>query len=48
MRAKQIVDDYNSYSGYDGGLSFMIKYENWLLKGGPDYDGQPFEIERYL
>ena len=46
-KAKSIVEDWNSYGGYDRGLSFMVKYENWLHKGGSEYDGLPFEEKRY-
>ncbi len=44
--AKMLVDRWNHY-GY-GKLSFMIKYENWLNKGGPLYDGKPYAEKRVL
>ena len=36
-----------SWEGY-GKLTFTIKYENWINKGGEDYnDGLPFDTKRY-
>ena len=45
-KAKLIVEQWKVY-GY-GKLSFMIKYENWLGKGGPAYDGRPYDENRVL
>ena len=46
ITAKQTVDEWKYCNS--GGLSFMIKYENWLAKNGPSYDGKPFLEQRYL
>ena len=47
--AKSIVARWNNaYVGYDSGLSFMLKYENWLQKGGLIYDGLPYDEMRHL
>jgi hypothetical protein len=41
FKAKTIVESWNKY----GKLSFMIKYENWLNKGGENYkDGIQFDV----
>ena len=45
-KAKMLVERWNTYS--HGKLSFMVKYENWLDKGGPLYDGRPYSEERIL
>ena len=45
-KAKLLVERWNEY-GY-GKLAFMVKYENWLSKGGPLYDGRPYTEERTL
>ena len=45
-QAKLLVQQWNRSS--HGKLTFMIKYENWLDKGGPIYDGRPYLEVRVL
>ena len=45
-KAKMLVERWKEYSY--GKLVFMIKYENWLDKGGPSYDERPYSEERVL
>lgn len=46
--AKKTANDWNTYS-YGQGLLFIVKYENWLEKGGNKFDNHlPYNEKRYL
>ena len=42
--AKEIAEEWSMY----GELGFVIKYENWLDKGGKEYDGDTLTERRYM